>query len=318
MSVMRKRLKVLHRYLKSKGTKEETIVDNWYHSIDDSQPIPLWQEEGKKAAVRNSICQYVFDHIKTATLQQVQQMPSAASRWRMAAVVAGLLLGTYILYYFLQPGISYTTVSVPLGKVKKVQLPDNSIVWLKSGSTLRFSSEFNKVSREVELPDGEAFFEVQRHAAKPFIVTTDSVQTTVLGTAFIIQHYKNRPETQVWVEHGLVEVSQSQKVLQRLSKHQRIQLNRGTGNFTTDSLQWQQAMAWQKGVLLLKSASFDELAAALSDFYGVQLVSTNPAIRALHFDAKFFINTPLDQILPLITELHHIRYSKKNNQIIFH
>lgn len=318
MSVMRRRLKVLHRYLKSNGTKDEKIVDSWYNSIDDQQPIPLWQEEGKKLATRNSIYQYVFDHIKATTLQQVQQMPSTAYRWRMAAVVPGLLLGAYLLYYLVQPGITYTTVSVPLGKVKKVQLPDNSVVWLKSGSTLRFSSEFNNGFREVELPEGEAFFEVQRNPSKPFIVTTDSVQTKVLGTAFLIQHYITRPETQIWVEHGLVEVSRSEKVLQLLGKHHRIQLNRETGNFTTDSLQWQQAMAWQKGVLLLKSASFDELAAALSDFYGVQLVCSNTNIRALHFDAKFFINTPLDQILPLITELHHIRYSKQNNQIIFY
>ena len=321
MNPLRRRLKLLKKYLDNKSGKQETIIEQWYHSVDDSTPVPIWKEEGKEKAVHDSIYSFLFNHIHAGALHTVKRMPVAgAMRWKIAAVITGLLIGAGVLFFLLRPAkeLPYVTVEVPVGKIQQVRLPDNTVAWLKSGSILRYRSDFNTTDRQVELSNGEAFFEVHPDANRPFIVRSQQLQTRVLGTAFLVQAYKEQALSKIWVEHGLVEVSDSGKVLKVLSKHERLEWDKLTRLYKTDSLQWQQALAWQKGILLLKSASFTELSNSFAEFYGVKLVSDDPNILRQRFDGKFFISTPLDKILPMITELHHIRHRRTGNKIIFY
>jgi ferric-dicitrate binding protein FerR (iron transport regulator) len=123
---------------------------------------------------------------------------------------------------------------------------------------------------------------------------------------------------QVWVEHGRVQVSDSSRILQELTKDRRLKWNRLDGNFSLDSLAWGQALAWQKGILLLEAASFTELAFQLKELYGVELITSNAAIRHLHYDAKFFIQTPVENIVATLAEVHGIRYKKQGKIITFY
>ena len=54
--------------------------------------------------------------------------------------------------------VAYNTLSIPLGAEYCVMLPDNTKVFLNSGSELRYPVAFNNNSREVFL-QGEAYFE---------------------------------------------------------------------------------------------------------------------------------------------------------------
>lgn len=53
-------------------------------------------------------------------------------------------------------------------------------------SELRYPVAFGGDTREVELK-GEAYFEVKKNEAKPFIVKTDEFNVRVLGTSLIFQ-----------------------------------------------------------------------------------------------------------------------------------
>lgn len=76
-------------------------------------------------------------------------------------------------------------VDVPQGEKLTVALPDGSKVYLHAGSSLKFPSRFADSLRLVELR-GEAYFVVARNPQQPFVVRTQSMQTTVLGTEFNI------------------------------------------------------------------------------------------------------------------------------------
>lgn len=76
-------------------------------------------------------------------------------------------------------------VDVPQGEKLTVALPDGSKVYLHAGSSLKFPSRFADSLRLVEL-QGEAYFVVARNPQQPFVVRTQSMQTTVLGTEFNI------------------------------------------------------------------------------------------------------------------------------------
>ena len=67
----------------------------------------------------------------------------------------------------------------------------------KSKRFLELINKFLNGKRKVTLI-GEAFFEVTRNPTMPFIVHTDNLKTTVLGTSFNVKTFKD-VDTQVMV-----------------------------------------------------------------------------------------------------------------------
>lgn len=303
------RLKLLRHYLSGRTNKDQRrLVDDWYHSVDDTKPIQLWEEEGKKNAVRGEIQWQIRERINNNTTGW--KVIPLRMKMTAAACMAVLLISASWLFLVNRhkESITYFTVTAPLGEIKQIRLPDSSLVWLKSGTTLQYSSQYGKQARRLELT-GEAFFEVQKDGSRPFIVKTGNLETRVLGTAFNIQAYIDRPSIQVWVQHGRVQVSDSIQVLTELSKGKRFQWHRADGQSRIDSLDWKQALAWQRGVLLLESATFSELAFELKEIYGVALVTSNAEIHDQHYDAKFFIHkTSVNDIMATIAAVHGMRY----------
>lgn len=68
--------------------------------------------------------------------------------------------------------------------VDSLLLPDNSIVILSPNSKITYSSDYNSKTRSISLVQGNAFFKVSKNKQKPFIVTSNDIKTTVLGTSF--------------------------------------------------------------------------------------------------------------------------------------
>src|ERR1700738_4424293 len=96
-----------------------------------------------------------------------------------AAMIAAILVLGWGIYRLSQPAVK-SAGSTPasgsefvarLGARTKLVLPDNSQVWLNSGSRLNYQNDFNTYSREVEL-EGEAYFDVAKDSEHPFIVHT--------------------------------------------------------------------------------------------------------------------------------------------------
>lgn len=64
-------------------------------------------------------------------------------------------------YYQIQNNEAYFENEVPYGEKSKIILADGSTVWLNSGSTLKYSTNFNNKNRSVIL-DGEGYFEITK------------------------------------------------------------------------------------------------------------------------------------------------------------
>lgn len=66
------------------------------------------------------------------------------------------------------------------------RLPDHSLVTLYKHSCIDYSNGFSNDVRNVKLVKGSADFDVFKNPKKPFIVSTDNIDTKALGTKFKI------------------------------------------------------------------------------------------------------------------------------------
>lgn len=120
--------------------------------------------------------------------------PTRRHRWiRIAAgfvavaFVTGLLLSPIL---FRQKSVIPDTLSfvTQRGSRTSLKLPDGTQVWLNSESELRYSTEYGKTERRVELK-GEAYFNVRHDDDVPFFVSSGEITVTDLGTIFTVTNY---------------------------------------------------------------------------------------------------------------------------------
>ncbi|MCF6293054.1 MAG: FecR domain-containing protein [Robiginitomaculum sp.] len=71
-----------------------------------------------------------------------------------------------------------------IGEQETIDLPDGSQIILNTNSEI--SVTYSKLSREIFLSRGEAFFDVASNKSKPFSVNTDEGTVTAVGTAFSV------------------------------------------------------------------------------------------------------------------------------------
>src|SRR6185369_2293476 len=128
----------------------------------------------------------------------------------VAAALTGIILTSYFLI-FQRKNVPPKEVAVNEIEAKKgarsfMRLPDGTKVWLNSDSKLEYKDNFNDSLREVNLT-GEAYFDVVKDAAHPFVVHTSDIDIRVLGTAFNVKSYPKEPSIEATLIHGLIEVT---------------------------------------------------------------------------------------------------------------
>src|SRR5690606_30548513 len=107
-------------------------------------------------------------------------------------------------------------IATPRGGQYRLVLSDGTRVWLNAATSLRFPVAFANIERRVEL-SGEAYFEVEKDAARPFRVQlSDHTEVEVLGTHFNIMSYDEEGVNKTTLVEGKVKVSAGNetKVLQ--------------------------------------------------------------------------------------------------------
>lgn len=96
-------------------------------------------------------------------------------------------------------------VAIPCGQVYKLILNDSTEVWLNADSRLTFPTRFTGNKRGVKL-EGEAYFKVAHDENRPFVIETEKLTVSVLGTEFNMKAYKNS-EAHVTLVEGAVKIA---------------------------------------------------------------------------------------------------------------
>ena len=99
-------------------------------------------------------------------------------------------------------------MSADYGQISKVVLPDSSVIWINSGSTIKYNNQFSSSNRDIELV-GEAYFKVSKNKKLPLIVRSSELQVEVLGTEFCVTAYPEESSVQVVLEKGKIVLTSS-------------------------------------------------------------------------------------------------------------
>jgi ferric-dicitrate binding protein FerR (iron transport regulator) len=194
--------------------------------------------------------------------------------------------------------IGYNTMSTPRGRRFQVTLPDGTKVWLNAASSIKYPTAFTGGTRSVEI-SGEAYFEVTKNAALPFIVTAGQTEVTVLGTHFDVMAYKNEKELHTTLLEGAVRVKYADGQA-KLTPGQQAAVSYQTGHIAVKSADTEEAVAWVNGQLVMGSADVESLMREISRWYDVD-VSYEGAIPQRRFWAVINRNVYLSEVLKELT-----------------
>tara|TARA_R110002072_G_scaffold214404_2_gene371658 strand:- start:128109 stop:129119 length:1011 start_codon:yes stop_codon:yes gene_type:complete len=158
------------------------------------------------------------------------------------------------------------------GQKTKIFLPDGSVAYLNSSSSIKYLSGFVGDERRVFLA-GEGFFEVAKDKSKPFIVESRSVETIALGTAFNVKAFEGEVEIRISLVEGEVSVNQLSTTENALilKPGKELLLSPDSNKFLEQDFDLEDAIGWKEGKLVFTRANLSEVKLRLERWYGVQI-----------------------------------------------
>lgn len=189
-------------------------------------------------------------------------------------------------------------------------LPDGSVVTLNKTSSLSYPSRFGGRKRQVTLK-GEAFFHVVPDKTKPFIISVNDVEITVVGTSFNVRSENDL--TAVIVETGIVKVTHKGKTVE-------LHANEQIAVTTADSLNKEPVTDKLYNYYRTKEFVCDDtplwkLVEVLNEAYRSNIVIGRPELRDLRINVSLY-NESLDRVLELISLTLGVKINKTAGQVI--
>jgi transmembrane sensor len=130
----------------------------------------------------------------------------------VAAAITGLTVLVSGYFYWNRTSIptdneiAKNQIFMERGNRSSVKLPDGTLIWMNSSSKLTYGDGFAKGNRDVYL-EGEAYFNIQKDEAHPFIIHTKKMDIKVLGTVFNVKAYPEDHMTEAALLSGKISVN---------------------------------------------------------------------------------------------------------------
>jgi transmembrane sensor len=241
-----------------------------------------------------------FDHIIKWTL-------------RIAGVLILPLLILLGIKTFIEPRLareSSVEIKAPAWSRVQFSLPDGTTGWLNSNSSIKYNGNFVS-DRHIELI-GEAFFDVFKDKKRPFVVNTNEVNVTVLGTKFNIASYDDEKNVEVVLEEGkLIFENKEMNKSYTMNPNDLVTYNKTLRDFSTEVVQPHKYLSWTEGKLVFRNDPLDVIARRLARWYNVDVVINGSLNEDLRLRATF-INENMEEVLALLKRSLPIDYRIEN------
>ena len=351
MEVERNTDEIIHSYLEGTATETELLtLLNWIKLSKENvlyfnQLCNVWENAinvSDHVSETETALNKLNSRLQTLSKEHENlEVEEDSSRFMFLkiAVVAIVLTGLTISFYFIftksnKDVVSeYVTAIAPKSQKSQLILADGTKVWLNSGTTLKYNTDYGKSERQIYL-DGEAYFEVATNPSKPFLVYASNIIVKALGTSFNVKCYSEDNTIETTLLEGKVQVSNNNgstsKEFVLLRPNQRAIFSRLDNKLVIATDEKPKAVSekeeqvysyikpksiesvisWKNEELIFENEPFEELTKRLERWYNVEINVINPEVNLKNsYTGKFVHNESLEQVLKIISRTTPIKYS---------
>ncbi|MEL7586974.1 MAG: FecR domain-containing protein [Prolixibacteraceae bacterium] len=290
------------------GEKSQEVIKKELESNPETKELFHWIDR-----FWNSLRPKAWDtaNIERRTHEKIREAQSPEPLFRSrpvkyaAAILLALSVSGFAYYYFTgkDPLIEVTSGT---GELKVVDLPDGSKVWLNAQSSLRYPEKFKGELREVTM-NGEVYFQVKSDSEHPFIVHSDHIQVSVLGTRFLVSDHANEPVIHTYLAEGSIELElKDLKESITLVPGEEVSYDKKTLAVLRVNNPQASFDSWRFGKLSFYNESLFEIGRKLERKFG-KMILIEENVEDMKFTADFESET-LEQILDFFSLGSHLGY----------
>lgn len=203
----------------------------------------------------------------------------------------------------------YNSIETPRGGQYQLHLPDGTKVWLNAASSLKYPASFYSLKvRSVELV-GEAYFEVAKDKAHPFIVKSKGQEVEVLGTHFNVNAYPDEQVIKTTLLEGAVKLN---KHLVLKPGEQSLLMD---GKFNVTEVNVNDAVDWKNGEFVFTNEALTSILKKVSRWYDVEIVYTHSPVNMPTFTGSISRFENLSSVLKMLEEISNVSFSIEGKQI---
>lgn len=306
------------KFLRENSTEDEKKeLLSWYNASDEHKKefielLSLWNATHPPFVPED----INMSEAKKKISKQVKISKPTKSRkivmwWQQIA--AFLLLPSLALTAYLlsntQSELKLTkqTITAMPGTRTEVNLPDGSLVWLNSGSSLSYSIPFQKENRKVNL-SGEGYFSVKSDKKNPFSIITSKINVLVTGTELNVEAYPKDSISQVTLVKGVASVKISEEKNILLAPDTQVQVNTLSRSHKLKEIDARLYAKWKDGILVFRDEPLENIFKRIGRTFNVKIAVKDSLLSKQLYRATFK-NESLTQILNAIQISVPIRYN---------
>jgi ferric-dicitrate binding protein FerR (iron transport regulator) len=234
------------------------------------------------------------------------------SRMLQAAAIFLAIFGIYYIYYTIIQRSDYESYNYSSNnKVLVIHLSDGSSVWLNKLSTIRYSSLYKK-ERNVKLV-GEAYFEVAKDSARPFIIKAGTTQTQVLGTKFNLKAIPKCGLVELTVVEGKVQFANLKKrTLVLNGGEQGISMNESNSLIKKENTNVN-VLSWKDSILIFHNQKVEKVITDIEHYFNIKILYPSD-IATLTFTGEF-AHPNLEGVISAFSLSFNLEYKIKDDKV---
>jgi len=205
------------------------------------------------------------------------------------------------------------TLTTAKGETYQVRLPDGSLVWLNAASSLTYTAALTeRQQRRVKL-SGEAYFEVAKDKAHPFVVESRGQEVEVLGTHFNVNAYNDEPAISTTLLEGSVQVTAGKNQQKIKPGFQAINNN---GSIKIDQADIDNVIDWKDGDFYFENADFRSVMRKIARWYDVDIVYEQNVPENITSNGVISRNNKLSAVLKSIEKSGQVHFRIQDKKIV--
>ena len=284
--------------------EEEQTVMEWMKESETHQEYynqfkKIWDQSKALASVSNVDVNKAWGRFQNKISGQHEPAKIIKPRFSWIRVAASIILiaGLGItLFMLINKNSASKEMVVQTGQNVLIDtLPDGSVITLNKRSTVTYPSKFKDNTRAIALK-GEAFFNVVPDKKKPFIISVNDVQVTVVGTSFNIK--SENGNTEVVVETGIVQVTRSGKTVE-LNAGEKIHLSANDSIASKEAVSDKLYNYYRSKEFVCDETPLWKLVQVLNEAYDAKIVIGRKELNDKRITTIFY-NESLEKILEVI------------------